>query len=378
MLRGRGRSCYLYRMSRPAWRQELARSITTSDGLPPFICLSPSERAFLRTGGEGRLPLKVPPAMVRRMVRAAEAAGGALPADDPLRRQSLPREEELAAQPYELADPLGEQKHSPLPRLVHRYPDRALLLVTDQCALHCRHCFRSRFTGGGRGAITAAELADVAAYLRVQQEIRELILSGGDALLLSDRQLSDALSAARAARPGITFRVATRAPVVLPSRVTPELVRLLRAHAPVWIVTQVNHPHELDAESASALALLIDAGLPVINQTVLLAGVNDDADTLERLFRGLVERRVKPYYLFQGDLAPGTSHFRVNLERALSIVAELRPRLSGLAMPVFAVDIPGGAGKVPLEPSALVGEDEAGYRLAGPDGSIHHYPRERV
>jgi lysine 2,3-aminomutase len=285
---------------------------------------------------------------------------------------------ELETRPCELADPLGEREYSPLPRLVHRHADRALLLVTDQCAIHCRHCFRSRFTAGGRGAISGDELAAVETYLRRHPDIRELILSGGDALMVSDRQLARILAAAREARPGITLRVGTRAPVMLPSRVTPALVRILRGNAPLWIVTQVNHPEELDRESAGALGRLVDAGLPVMNQSVLLAGVNDDADTLERLFRELVAHRVKPYYLFQGDLAPGTAHFRVNLERATSIVAELRSRLSGLAMPVFAVDIPGGAGKVPLEPSALTGQDAEGYLLAGRDGRVHHYPREGV
>jgi lysine 2,3-aminomutase len=194
--------------------------------------------------------------------------------------------------------------------------------------------------------------------------------------MLGDGPLAEILDAARRARPDIVFRVATRMPVVMPSRVTAGLAGLLREHAPLWVVVQVNHPAELNTESAQALGIFTDAGIPVISQTVLLAGVNDAAETLDELFTALVRLRVKPYYLFQGDLAPGTAHFRVNLARSLEIVAELRRRLSGLAMPTFAVDIPGGAGKVPLEPSAVVGEDEIGYRLRAVDGQVYHYPKE--
>ncbi|MEE8441055.1 MAG: KamA family radical SAM protein [Spirochaetia bacterium] len=354
-------------MGESTWRDELAQTITDVAGLRDYLKLTADERRFFDASEtQGRLSLKVPAAIVRRLTEA----------DAPLRRQFVPTAAELQVQPYELADPLGEAHHSPLPRLIHRYHDRALLLVTDQCAVHCRHCFRSRFAGGSRGGIASDELSAVESYLAVHPEVRELILSGGDALMLGDGALADVLDAARRARPAIVFRVATRMPVIMPSRVTAGLARLLRAHAPLWVVVQVNHPDELDAEASGALGVLSDAGLPVINQTVLLAGVNDAAETLEELFAALVRLRVKPYYLFQGDLAPGTAHFRVNLKRALGIVAELRRRLSGLAMPTFAVDIPGGAGKVLLEPSALVREDEAGYQLRAVDGKLHHYPKE--
>ena len=364
-------------MAESSWRDELARTITDVAGLSDHLNLTDDERRFFEAPeSHGRLPLKVPPAVVRHLAAAAGRADGQVPPTDPLRRQFIPAAAELETQPYELADPLGEEHHSPLPRLIHRYPDRALLLVTDQCAVHCRYCFRSRFTGGAHGGISPGELRAAESYLAEHPEIRELILSGGDALMLGDGALADILNAARRARPDIVFRVATRMPVVMPRRVTAELAQLLRASAPLWVVTQANHADELDAEAVQALDVLVDAGIPVLNQTVLLAGVNDDADTLGELFAALVRLCVKPYYLFQGDLAPGTAHFRVSLERALGIVAELRRRLSGLAMPVFAVDIPGGAGKVPLEPSALVGEDESGYELRAADGQVYHYPNE--
>jgi len=364
-------------MAKPSWRDELARTITDAAELPDTLRLTDDERQFLDAPeSHGRLSLKVPPAVVARLAEAAHRDGEQVPLTDPLRRQFIPTAAEFQTQPYELDDPLGEEHFSPLPRLIHRYPDRALLLVTDQCAVHCRYCFRSRFTGSANGGISPDQLSAVASYLAAHPGIRELILSGGDAFMLGDGKLADILDAARRARPDIVFRVATRMPLVMPSRVTAGLAALLRVHAPLWVVVQVNHPAELGPDASQALGVLSDAGIPLISQTVLLAGVNDDVDTLTELFTSLVRSRVKPYYLFQGDLAPGTAHFRVNLARSLEIVAELRGRISGLAMPVFAVDIPGGAGKVPLEPSALAGEDEIGYQLRAVAGHLYHYPKE--
>jgi len=364
-------------MGESSWRDELTRTTVDATGLPDSLNLTAEEQQFFAAPRpSGRLAMKLSPAIVRQLAEAADRAGGEVPTNNPLRRQFIPTAAELDVQPYELVDPLGEGRHSPLPRLIHRYPDRALLLVTDRCAVHCRHCFRSRFTGGSRGGISREELSAVESYLATHPEIRELILSGGDALMLGDGALADVFQSARRARPEVVFRVATRMPGVMPSRVTASLVRLLREHAPLWVVVQVNHPAELGPDASQALGVLSDAGIPVISQTVLLAGVNDDADTLAELFTSLVQLRVKPYYLFQGDLAPGTSHFRTNLRHALGIVAELKSRVSGLAMPVFAVDIPGGGGKVRLEPSALVGEDESGYQLRAADAQVYHYPRE--
>ena len=364
-------------MDSSTWRDDLSRITTRAEELAGFCDLTADELNFFNAPQRhGRLPLRLSPQLVLRLTEVAHEAGGKLPVNHPLRRQFIPTAAELESHSCELADPLGEAHHSPLPRLIHSYTDRALLLVTDQCAVHCRHCFRARFTAGGQGAITADELAAVSRYLAGHPEIRELILSGGDALMLPDAPLGAVMDAARHARPGIVFRVATRLPLMLPGRVTTELAQLLRSFAPLWVVVQANHPAELDDETAHAIGRLTDAGLPILNQTVLLSGVNDDAATLEELFTALVRLQVKPYYLFQGDLAQGTVHFRVNLDRALELVAELRRRVSGLAMPVFAVDIPGGAGKVRPEPSALVGGDNAGYQLCAPDGKIYHYPKE--
>jgi len=296
--------------------------------------------------------------------------------DDPIGRQFRVNSAEERVLPYELQDPLGEESYTPVPRLVHRYPNRALLLVTDRCAVHCRYCFRKNFSGSGLGPVVPEELRAVAAYLEGHPEIDELLLSGGDPLTLSDGELEALIAAVRAVRPDIILRVCTRAPGVQPSRIDASLCRLLKETPPVWIVAQFNHPAELSAESRNALSLFIDHGIPVVSQTVLLRGVNDAPGILAELFEELLRCRVKPYYLFQPDLVPGTSHFRPPLRRSLEIVRELRGKISRLAAPVFAVDIPGGGGKVTLGEEEPPKDDEGWYILTGPDGLKGRYPDE--
>ena len=294
--------------------------------------------------------------------------------DDPLRRQAVPTTAEMAPQPGELDDPLGESAHSPLPRLIRRYRDRALVVVTGACALYCRHCFRRRLTGDDYGAISRAELADIADWLAGEPEVRELLLSGGDPLTLRDRDLLEVIRVLRTARPDIVLRLATRMPVVEPSRIPRRLAPPLGRRAPLWVVVQINHPRELAPEARRALRKLQRQGLPVINQAVLLRGVNDDVGVLESLSRALVEAGIKPYYLFQGDVASGTGHFRLPLEEARNLVEQLRSRVSGLAMPGFAVDLPGGGGKVPLGRDHVIGPESGGWRLRTPDGREGLYP----
>lgn len=277
--------------------------------------------------------------------------------------------------PWESIDPLEERRFQVSPRLVHRYHDRVLLLVHDRCATYCRHCFRRHFTGRGSGAIGADELDAACRYLATVPHVREVLLSGGDPLMLSDRELCHVIDRLLSVNPNLVLRVCTRMPVVAPSRITDALAAHLGAHSATWVVTQANHPRELTDEFVAAVRRLLRACVPVMNQAVLLRGVNDDVATLETLFSGLVRARVKPYYLFQGDLAIGTSHFRVPIARGLELMAELRKRLSGLAMPIYAVDLPGGGGKVPIELS-LLGEGPDGYRFLGTDGAEYTYPRE--
>jgi lysine 2,3-aminomutase len=296
------------------------------------------------------------------------------PHADPIAAQFVPTAAEQAHLPYESPDPIGDTRYLVTERLVHHYRDRALLLVSDRCATYCRFCFRRHFTGNGGGQISGAQLDDACRYLSRTREVKEVLLSGGDPLMLPDRELEKVIARLKEVDPAYILRVCTRMPVVLPSRVTADLARMLGSFGSVWAVVHANHPRELTGEFRAAVRLLLGAGVPVLNQSVLLRGVNDAADALEELFRGLVQAGVKPYYLFQGDLASGTAHFRVPMSRGLELMKELRGRLSGLALPTYAVDLPGG-GKVPVESSLLRVEADA-YVLRGPDGSELRYPRE--
>jgi len=270
--------------------------------------------------------------------------------NDPLRRQAIPTTDEDVRVEGENLDPLAEVSHSIFPRLIHRYTNRVALLVTDRCVLYCRHCFRRRFTAGGELGVSDSELQEIGSYLSVHPEIREILLTGGDPLTLSDVRLEQIITTLRKVRNDLVIRLCTRMPVTYPARVTDELVARLRPFTSpaLFLMTQFNHFREVTPESRRAIDRFVDAGIPVMNQSVLLRGVNDNVDTLERLMNDLVAIRVKPYYLFQGDLVGGTAHLRVPLEQGLEIERMLRERLSGLAMPQYAVDLPNGGGKVPL------------------------------
>jgi lysine 2,3-aminomutase len=296
------------------------------------------------------------------------------PEADPIAAQYIPTGKEHVVLPYESTDPIGDTRYLVTERLVHHYRDRALLLVSDRCATYCRFCFRRHFTGHGGGRISAEQLDEACGYLSRTPAVREILLSGGDPLMLSDQDLAQVMRRLKLVDPDFIIRVCTRMPVVLPSRVTEDLARMLGSFGSVWVVVHANHPRELTDEFQRGIRLLLGAGVPALNQSVLLQGVNDDADTLEQLFRGLVRSGVKPYYLFQGDLASGTSHFRVSLQRGIELMGELRQRLSGLALPTYAVDVPGG-GKVPVE-SGLVRTEQDAYVFRSPDGGEYRYPRE--
>lgn len=298
------------------------------------------------------------------------------PEGEAIRRQFEPSEAEAVVSRWELGDPLGEDRYAVTSRLVHRYRDRVLLLVTDRCFVHCRHCLRRHFTGREDRHITAEELEEAASYIEAHPGVQEVIISGGDALSMPTRRLGELITRLRVARPDLILRLATRAPAVAPARVDDELAELLASRQPLWLVSQFNHPAELTTEATAALDRLAGRGVPLVNQTVLLAGINDEVSVLERLFRGLIARRVKPYYLFQGDLARGTSHFRVALGRGVEIVTELRGRLSGLAMPTYAVDLPGGGGKVPLTESYFEAEGPDSWVFRSIDGELFRYPKE--
>jgi len=274
--------------------------------------------------------------------------------DCPIRKQILPRREESWVRLGARRDPLGEEEREVVPNLVHRYPDRVLLLATDRCPVYCRFCTRRRIVGRTERQASRRLLEEAFAYVEAHPEVREVIVSGGDALMLSDRQLDHVFGRLRAITHVDIIRLATRMPVTCPMRITPRLIDSLRPHGPVYVMTHFNHPLECTEAAEAAIARMVDAGLVVYNQSVLLAGVNDEAETIRALNRRLVRMRVTPYYLHQCDLAEGIEHFRTPLKTGLEIIDALRGHSSGLMVPQLCVDAPGGLGKVTLVPDWIV------------------------
>jgi lysine 2,3-aminomutase len=327
----------------------------------------------------GLVPTDQPPALDRVAARYAVAVTAEMvrlidrtDRNDPIARQFVPDERELHHLPEERADPLDEERLSPVPGIVHRYPDRVLLKLTHVCPVYCRFCFRREVVGpGGPQALSDAALDTALAYISADPRIWEVILTGGDPLMLSARRVAEVTRRLGAIANVKVLRWHTRVPVADPGRVTDGLAAALgSAASAVYLVIHANHPRELTPAVRACLGRLRDAGIPLLSQTVLLRGVNDNAGTLAALFRALVECRVKPYYLHHPDLAPGTGHFRLSIEEGQALVRQLRGRLSGLAQPTYVLDIPGGHGKVPVGPS-YIGEDG---RVADPAGTVHEYP----
>jgi len=353
------------------YEKSLMERITDPGALENSISLFPEEKEYFfrfsrSASSDAVLPFAVTEYYLSLISR--ETRG-------PLRRQCIPEIAEFSVLPYETPDPLYEEKFSPLPRMVHRYRDRILVLVSDCCAMYCRHCFRRHFAGRGRGFLLFEEAENIAYYLKEHTEVHEVILSGGDPLMLPDEKLGEFLALLKIRRP-VVFRLATRMPAVSPSRITESLINVLSLFKPLWIVTQFNHPREITEESSSALTRFVEKGFPVLNQTVLMKGINDKPEILALLFHRLLELSVKPYYLFQGDLASGTSHFRVPLEKSFTIYEALGKLVSGSALPVFAADLPGGGGKIHLQKSSLKRKDEEGYVLTDSQGKEYCYPAE--
>lgn len=315
---------------------------------------------------EIRYAVAVPPA-VAALIDPADA-------DDPIARQFVPDARELLRQPGEHDDPIGDELKSPVAGIVHRYPDRVLLKAVSVCPVYCRFCFRRETVGPGKAtALSDAELEAALTYIRGHSAIWEVILTGGDPLVMSPRRVAEITRALEAIAHVKVVRWHTRVPVVTPERVTDELAAALRSTSKtVYVALHSNHPRELTGTARAACARLIDAGAAMVSQTVLLKGINDDADTLEALMRALVETRVKPYYLHHGDLAPGTAHLRTTIAEGQALMRKLRRRLSGLALPTYVLDIPGAHGKVPVGPAYLA-EVENGYAVADARGHTHTY-----
>ena len=298
------------------------------------------------------------------------------PADpqDPIARQFLPSLEELKSLPEERVDPIGDAAHSPVPGIVHRHSDRVLFKVVAACPVYCRFCFRREMIGPGKDNALSKEDFDAAlAYIAAHPQVWEVILTGGDPFILSPRRVAEITGRLGAIPHVKVIRWHTRVPVTDPERVSAELVTALKTpDAASHVAVHANHPREFSPAAIMAIARLVDGGVPLVSQSVLLKGVNDDVATLEALMRGFVENRIKPYYLHHPDLAPGTSHFRLGIEDGLALMRDLRARLSGLAMPVYMLDIPGGFGKVPLE-SGNVERTSAGWRVRDGRGDWHEY-----
>jgi len=293
----------------------------------------------------------------------------------PLRRCVIPLIDEHAVSAGESVDPLGEDAQSPVSSIVHRYPDRVLFLVANRCAVYCRYCTRSRiFSGRNCRSWGKRAIEQGIAYIASHREIRDVLLSGGDPLILPDATIEWILSSLRRIPHVEIIRIGTKTPAVLPQRITPHLLKVLRRHHPLFMSLHFTHPDELTPEAHRACAALADAGIPLGSQTVLLKGVNDNAATMRALMQGLLRMRVRPYYLYQCDPIPGSAHFRTPVETGLSIISSLRGHTSGYAVPTYVIDAPGGGGKIPILPASYLSRDEHGVILKNYQGQIYRYP----
>jgi lysine 2,3-aminomutase len=349
------------------WRWQLGHMLTTADELGRAVALCDEERAGLAASAD-LFRVGITPYYASLMDR--------IHASCPIRMQAIPRVQEADVRAEELRDPLGEDTHNPAPSVVHKYPDRVLFLVVDRCGIYCRHCNRRRLVGGDEPP-TTAELEAGLAYIASTQRIRDVLLSGGDPLLLSTRRLDYLLGRLRAIPHVETIRIGTRLPVVCPMRIDAELTSALRQHHPLFINTHFNHVKELTPEARAGCERLVDAGIPVGNQAVLLRGVNSSVRSLRALMRALLRSRVRPYYLFQGDTVIGTDHLRTPVDAAMELYRGLRGWMNGMAVPMLVLDAPGGGGKVPIVPSYIDSLDDQRVIVRTYRGTRIEYPQPR-
>ncbi len=349
------------------WRWQLGHMLTTADELATAVELSPAERAGMAASAQ-LFRVGITPYYASLM--------DPVHASCPIRMQAIPHPAEANIRAEELRDPLGEDTHNPAPSVIHKYPDRVLFLVVDRCGIYCRHCNRRRLVGGDEPP-TTAELEAGLEYIAKTPRIRDVLLSGGDPLLLSTRRLGHLLSRLRAIPHVETIRIGTRMPVVCPMRIDDELCAMLRQHHPLFINTHFNHEKELTPEARRGCEKLVDAGVPVGNQTVLLRGINSSVTSLRALMRGLLRSRVRPYYLFQGDTVIGTDHLRTPVEAAQELYKGLRGWMNSMAVPMLVLDAPGGGGKVPLVPNYIEAIDHDRVIVSTYRGMRIEYPQPR-
>jgi lysine 2,3-aminomutase len=347
-----------------SWQWQLRHRITSLKQLAKIVALSDSERQAMQFNDRS-LPLAITPYYASLI--------DPFNPEQPLRRTMIPTTGEHLISLGEEHDPLGEDGHSPVPGLIHRYPDRVLFLVTDYCSSYCRYCTRSRMVGR-RAGTSKARWQKAIAYISANSQIRDVLISGGDPLTIPDHHLEWLLSRLRKIQHVELIRIGTKAPIVLPQRITPDLVAMLKEYHPLWISIHCTHPDELTPESRQALTMLADGGIPLGSQTVLLAGINDSVATMKSLMQGLVKNRVKPYYLYQCDPIIGSAHFRTPVAKGLEIYQGLRGHTTGYAVPNYVIDAPGGGGKIPLLPETVVGREGTDLLIRNYEGKIYRYP----
>lgn len=347
------------------WRWQSRNRIRTLQQFEKMLVLSSDERQALVDGGS-MLPVGITPYYMSLLDRED--------ANQPLRRTVVPVTGEFLRTPGEADDPLGEDGHSPTPGLVHRYPDRVLLLALDFCSTYCRYCTRSRVVGHGEIMPSEQRLEKAFEYIRQTPTIRDVLISGGDPLALSEDKLDWILGRLRSI-PHLEFvRIGTKMPAVLPQRITPQLIRVFKKYSPLWMSIHFLHPDECTPEANQACARLADAGIPLGSQTVLLKGVNDRVDTMKDLVHRLLMMRVRPYYIYQCDPISGSAHFRTSVSKGLEIIEGLRGHTTGYAVPTYVIDAPGGGGKIPLQPNYVVGRDGNDLLLRNYEGQVYRYP----
>ncbi|OGS27738.1 MAG: lysine 2,3-aminomutase [Elusimicrobia bacterium RIFOXYB2_FULL_48_7] len=347
------------------WFWQLRHRITTVEQLEKVVTLTVEEKRAVQYSNQ-IFKMAISPYFASLMDK-----------DDPncpIRKQCIPSLNEYKTNVNEMSDPCGEEKDSPVPGLVHRYPDRVLLLVTDTCATYCRHCTRKRVVGSSETRMPVSSFHVAAKYIKEHTEIRDVLLSGGDPLLLSDEKLEYFLKNLRDIENIELLRIGTRAPVTLPQRITEKLCAMLKKYQPVYLSIHFNHPKEITDDVKRACNMLSDSGIPMGSQTVLLKGINDKPQVMMDLMHGLLKIRVRPYYLYQCDLAKGTSHFRTSVSTGIKIIESLRGHTSGYAVPSYVIDAPGGGGKIPVGPECLISKTKNGVIIKNYEGKLFVYP----
>lgn len=346
------------------WRWQLKNRISDVEHLSEVIDLTDQEKEEIDQA-LGKLRMAITP-YYASLINNDDP-------DCPIKKQAVPVSEELNLGKADMEDPLHEDVDSPVPGLTHRYPDRVLLLVTDQCSMYCRHCTRRRFAGSTDESLPLGKIEKAIDYIRETPRVRDVLISGGDALLISNEKLEKIIKKLREIDHVEIIRIGSRTPVVMPQRITPELVNMLKKYHPIYLNTHFNHPDEITPETERAAQLLADAGIPVGNQSVLLKGINDNPKVMRELVHGLLKMRIKPYYIYQCDLSQGIEHFRTRVDRGISIIESLRQHTTGMAVPTYVIDAPGGGGKIPVNPQYLISRSPGKVVLRNFEGKVFAY-----